>query len=195
MLGLIFGTIGLLVAGASMPAAAQPPEGQRAGAVDPAAVAAFERMSDYVAGLKAFEIKTSYSFDILAKNQQTISIDGAGRYLAKRPDKLFADVENDLFGRAYIYDGKTFTIVSKGEKYYAQVAAPATIRETLAEAAAKFGIEIPMADLFDLGTPHSPVHHLQSAFSAGKSEVDGVEADHWAFRTADRDWQILDPHR
>jgi hypothetical protein len=190
MLGLLFGAIGLLVAGAPTPAAAQPPAGARADIVDPAAVAAFERMSSYLAGLKTFEIKATYSFDILARNHQTITIDGAGRYLAKRPDRLFADVENDLFGRQYIYDGKTLTVVSKGEKYFAQVAVPATIRETLAEAAAKFAIEIPMADLFDLGTPHSPIHRLQSAFSAGRSEVDGVEADHWAFRTADRDWQV-----
>jgi hypothetical protein len=184
--GAVVAAIGLLLAGAVAPATAQ----RRPPRVDPAAVAAFERMSTYVAGLKAFELKTSYSFDIIAKNRQVISVDGVGHYLARRPDKLAADVDNDLFARKYIYDGKTLTIASKGEAYYAQVAAPPTIREMLAAAATQFAVEIPIADLFDLGTPDNPVRQARFAFHIGTSMVDGLEAEHWAFRGRERDWQL-----
>ena len=51
-------------------------------------------------------------------------------------------------------------------------------------------IEIPIADLFDLGTAHSPINRLRSAFLVGKSEVEGTEADHFAYRGRDRDWQL-----
>jgi hypothetical protein len=189
-LGLVAAALSLLIAGTFSPAMAQRRGSPPPGRIDPAAVTAFNRMSDYVAGLKTFEIKTSYSFDVVAKNRQTISLDGAGHYLARRPDKLSADIENDLFGRKYVYDGKTLTIVSKGEKYYAQVKAPPSIREMLAAAAADFAVEIPIADLFDLGTAHGPIDRLRSAFLVGKSEVEGTEADHFAFRGRDRDWQL-----
>jgi hypothetical protein len=186
--GLVAAAVGLLVAVASTPAAAQ--QRLRPGRVDPAAIAAFERMSTYVAGLKAFELKTSYSFDVVAKNRQVISVDGVGHYLARRPDKLAADIDNDLFARKYFYDGKTLTIVSKGEKYYARVAAPPTIRDMLAAAAAQFAVEIPIADLFDLGTSNNPTRQARFAFRVGTSEVDGIEAEHWAFRGRERDWQL-----
>jgi hypothetical protein len=188
--GMALAAAGLLIAGSLTPAAAQRRAQPRAEFVDPAAIAAFNRMSEHVAALKAFEFKTSFSFDIVAKNKQTVSVEGLGHYLAKRPDKLAADIENDLFGRKYLYDGKTLSILSKGEKYYAQIATAPTIREMLAAMAAQFAIEIPVADLFDLGTPHSPVYNLRSAFFVGKSEVDGIEADHWAFRSSARDWQL-----
>jgi hypothetical protein len=158
--------------------------------IDPAAVAAFGRMSRHVAEMAAFEFKTTFSFDVVAKTGQTVTVDGIGHYRAKRPDKLAVEVDNDLFHRRYVYDGKTLAIVSPTEKFYAQVPVPATIREMLAKVATDHAVEIPVADLFDLGTDKDPVTSVRNAFFVGTTEIDGMAADHWAFRSTGRDWEL-----
>ncbi|KAA5602114.1 DUF2092 domain-containing protein [Blastochloris sulfoviridis] len=182
---IILGSVGS-VAAAPKPDAPPAP----AALIDPAALDAFNRMSSYVAALPAFEFRTTYAFDVVARNGQTITVDGTGHHLAKRPDKLAVEVENDLFTRRYVYDGKTLVVVSAGEPYYAQVAAQPTIRDTLARAAAEYALEIPGADLFDFGTPHSAANHVSSAFVVGAAEVDGIAAEHLAFRSETRDWEV-----
>jgi hypothetical protein len=188
---LISGSVGSV---AAAPKAKTPPAPARTEAptvlIDPAAVAAFNRMSGYVASLPAFEFRTTYAFDVVARNGQTITVDGTGHHLAKRPDKLAVEVENDLFTRRYLYDGKTLAVASPGEPYYAQVTARPTIREMLVGAAAEYALEIPGADLFDLGSPHSAANHVSSAFVVGTAQVDGIAADHLAFRSETRDWEV-----
>lgn len=181
----------VLIAGSFGPAVAaprsKPPVPSQ---IDPAVVAAFDRMSDYVAGLRSFELATTYSFDVVAKNGQTVTVDGTGHYLARRPDKLVATVRNDLFARTYVYDGKTLVVASPDEKYYARIPARPTIREMLADAAAEHAIEIPAADLFDLGTPDAASKRATGAFRVGTAMIGGVAADHYAFRSKDRDWEV-----
>jgi hypothetical protein len=158
--------------------------------IDPAAIEALEKMSDYVSKLESFQIDSTYSFDLVAGNGQTVTIEGTGHYLAKRPDKLFVKIENDLFARDYYYDGKTLTVVAPEEKYFAGHPVKPTIQEMLDDASSELGIQIPLADLFDLGTDKSPVNSLTSAFHVGTGIVDGAEADHFALQTADRNWEI-----
>ena len=158
--------------------------------IDPAVIEALQKMSDYVSKLENFQLDSTYSFDLVAGNGQTVTIDGTGRYLAKRPDKLAVKIENDLFARDYFYDGKTLTVVAPEEKYFAGHAAKPTIHEMLDNASNELGIEIPLADLFDLGTDKSAITSITSAFHVGTGIVDGVETDHFALQGADRNWEI-----
>ena len=158
--------------------------------VDPAVIEALEKMSDYVSKLESFQLDSTYSFDLVAGNGQTVTIDGTGHYLAKRPDKLFVKIENDLFARDYFYDGKTLTVVAPEEKYFAGHPAKPTIHEMLDNASSELGIQIPLTDLFDLGTDKSPITSITSAFHVGTGLVDGAEADHYALQSADRNWEI-----
>ena len=158
--------------------------------IDPAVIEALQKMSDYVSKLDSFQLDSTYSFDLVAGNGQTVTIDGTGKYLAKRPDKLNVKIENDLFARDYIYDGKTLTVVAPEEKYFAGHPAKPTIQEMLDNASSELGIEIPLTDLFDLGTDKSAIKSITSAFHVGTGIVDGAEADHYALQGADRNWEI-----
>ncbi len=158
--------------------------------IDPAVIEALQKMSDYVSKLDSFQLDSTYSFDLVAGNGQTVTIDGTGHYLAKRPDKLNVKIENDLFARDYIYDGKTLTVVAPEEKYFAGHPAKPTIQEMLDNASSEIGIEIPLTDLFDFGTDKSPIRSITSAFHVGTGIVDGAEADHYALQGADRNWEI-----
>ncbi|MDP9730974.1 UNVERIFIED_ORG: hypothetical protein QE446_000827 [Rhizobium sp. SORGH_AS260] len=69
-------------------------------------------------------------------------------------------------------------------------ATPATIKDTLEEAAQKYSLTFPLADLFSWGTPDAPIDIIREGFFVGHTYVNGKEADHWAFRGPDQDAEI-----
>jgi len=170
--------------------ATHPLHAQDAGAVDPAAIEAFERMSAYVGSLPSFRLDVTYSFDLISGEEQTITIDGTAKYRVRRPDRFLAEVSNDLFARNYIYDGTKLTVLAPEENYFAQADAAPTIREMLAASAARLGTVLPLADLFDLGTEDSPIHRVSHGYYVGEGEIDGAKTTHWAFRSEHRDWEL-----
>ncbi len=89
-----------------------------------------------------------------------------------------------------IYDGKTLVYASPDQNVYAEVPAPATIKDTLEEAAQKYSLTFPLADLFSWGTPDAPIDIIREGFFVGHTYVNGKEADHWAFRGPDQDAEI-----
>jgi hypothetical protein len=173
----------------------QPAQAQRRGPpevrTDPAVLASLKRMGDYVASVDRFEFKSAMSFDVVAGNGQTISVVGEGRYLAARPNKLRVDLNNSLFERSYFYDGRTFTVAASTDGYYGRTAARETIRDTLKMVARDFAIELPLADLFELGAPDSEFgRRIRSAFNVGEVVISGQTTEHLAFRTQDKDWEL-----
>ncbi|MFC7053329.1 DUF2092 domain-containing protein [Hansschlegelia quercus] len=170
---------------------AKPKHGERVQErVEPASIEALTRMGDYVGSLQSFAFDTASMIDVVAPNGQTFGIGGVGRYEAQRPDKLRVELKTDAFEREFFLDGKTFTVVAPAEGYYGELDAKPTIAETLNWMAKAFAIELPLADLFDLGTEDSPVKRIQSGFHVGPSTVDGVEAEHYAFRSHGHDWEV-----
>jgi hypothetical protein len=79
---------------------------------------------------------------------------------------------------------------SHGDKYYASVTAPPTIPAALEFAAQKYGLEVPLADLFFWGTDKAHLEDIQAAINVGPGSIDGVLCDHYAFRQEDVDWQL-----
>src|SRR4051812_19893470 len=53
-------------------------------AVEPAAIAALDRMSDYLKTLTSFEIVARTSQDLVTADDQKVQIDGVNRYLVQR---------------------------------------------------------------------------------------------------------------
>jgi hypothetical protein len=53
-----------------------------------------------------------------------------------------------------------------------------------------YGIETPLADLFDWGSDNPPVDEINDATSAGTARIDGVLCGHFAFRTDEVDWEV-----
>jgi hypothetical protein len=54
----------------------------------------------------------------------------------------------------------------------------------------RFGIEVPLSDLFVWGTPAAPLDKINSAMNAGQDFIGDDLCDHYAFRQGNVDWQI-----
>jgi hypothetical protein len=92
--------------------------------------------------------------------------------------------------RELIFDGRTVTLFSPAQKYYSRVELVDTLDGLVGRLQEKFGIEVPLADLFLWGTPAAPVERIESAMNAGQDYVGDDLCDHYAFRQGRFDWQI-----
>jgi hypothetical protein len=160
-------------------------------AVAPEALQALKRMSAYLATLKAIGLTTKTSLDVVTTRGERLQLDGVARYTVRRPDGFVIHVDTDSKKRAFYYDGKHFTVYAPELGYYATAPAPPTIRQTLDAIEAKFGIELPLEDLFRWNDPtDNPAQNLTSGFYVGTATLDGVQTDHYAFRQPKVDWQV-----
>ena len=187
------GCVAVLIIGASGdPSSAQPTsiEAIEPETVDPEAVAALRRMSDYLSALKGFELTANSSLDVITVHDQRLQMDGVIQYKVKRPG-IRVDYNSDKKNRQFFYDGTTFTIYSPTLKFYASAPAPATNQEFMKAVYDKFGISLPLEDLFRWSDgDDSDIKALTSGFSVGTATIDGVHTDHWAFRQGDYDWEV-----
>lgn len=171
--------------------AASPAAPAAASDIEPEAVEALKRMSAYLGTLTAFEVKGDSTFDIALNDGQRVQIDEHSNIKVRRPNGFVIERTSDYKDRRFYYDGKKLTVYSPRTTYYAQVDAPATIAQTLDAVSDKYGIELPLTDLFRWSEPGGGrADKLQSAFHVGKATIGGVPTDHYVFREGDVDWQI-----
>jgi hypothetical protein len=161
------------------------------GVIEDVAVDALRKMSNYLMQQSTLQITTQGSLDVVTNDGQRIQLDGGTTYKIRRPGFVI-DYVSDMKSRRFIYDGKTFTIYSPKLGYYASVAAPPTNREVLDTIYNKFGISLPLVDLFRWGEGASSdrVKALQSAYDVGPATIDGAETEHYAYREAGVDWEV-----
>jgi hypothetical protein len=160
-------------------------------AVLPEALAALKKMGGFLHSLKAFTLRADTSTDeVLDDSGQKIQFNSVVEYSVRPPDRLRADVVADRKHQQFFYDGKTLTLYGQRVHYYASIPTPPTIRETLTVAAQKYGLEVPLADLFFWGTDQADLEDITAAINVGPSWIGGVLCDHYAFRQESVDWQI-----
>jgi len=160
------------------------------GAIDSKAVNALRSMGAYLRTLNSFSVNVKGAKDEVMDDGQKILISGTVNYLVRRPDRLRAEINTDRKQRTIYYDGKQMTLFAPRMHYYSTVAAPPTIMQMLDTVRAKYGVELPIADLFLWGTPNDGVKDLRQARYIGPSSVDGIDTDQYAFRQEGTDWQI-----
>ena len=161
------------------------------GVIEDGAIDALKEMSAYLMSATTLGITSQGSMDAVTSDGQRIQLDGSTRYKVRRPGFVI-DYTSDIKSRRFIYDGKTFTVYSPKLGFYASVPAPPTNREVLDTIYEKFGIALPLEDLFRWGDGSTVdrIQALRSAYEVGPATVDGVATDHFAFREADVDWEV-----
>lgn len=197
-----------LFAFAATPACAKSPEDQANDQAEPAkedsakadevkpvveagATDALKEMSNFLKSADTLEIDTVGSLDVVTNNGQRIQMEGTTNYKVRKPGFVI-DYRSDIKNRRFIYDGKSFTVHSPKLGFYATVPAPATNREVLEAIYKKFGIALPLEDLFRWGegSTEDRLKSLESAYKVGIATIDGTVTDHYAFREPNIDWQL-----
>lgn len=158
--------------------------------VEPELIVALDTMGAYLASLESFGLVSTFGTEVVLDNAQNVEIGGTASYVVRRPDRLRVNLVSDFGEREFIYDGETLYVVSPRENVFGEVGVGPTIKEMLETVAYHLGIEVPMADLFDWGTEDAPIDAVLEGFLVGNAQLEGVTTKHWAFRTANKDFQI-----
>lgn len=187
---LVAGLAGIALPLAAAPAP-PPAASTDAGERDPEALAALDRMGAALRGLKQFSLTSDASTEVVLEDGQKIELDGVVTYKVKAPNQLFLELRSDRQLRQLIYDGNALTVYSPRLKYYAQVdGVGASLGELVDQAATRYGIEMPLADMFLWGTDKAPKTAIRNALHIGGGTVDGEPVEQYAFKQDAVDWQV-----
>jgi hypothetical protein len=183
------GILFLLSAGFSAAVRAQTPAADESGTKEPDALKALKAMAIYLRSLKDFQVLGAITDEIVLTDGQKVQVTKTTNLLVQVPNRLMADIDGDQGAKIYFYNGKEFSIFAKDQGYYASVPTAAkTLKELVNNLDNKYGVEIPLADLFLWGDGNEA--DLTSAIDIGPSEVDGITCEHYAYRQEGLDWQV-----
>jgi hypothetical protein len=159
-------------------------------AVDPKAVDALDCMGAFLRAQQSFTVHLATDTDYVLDSGQKVRLGETGQISVRRPNKLHAEVVSPRKERSFFYDGKTFTMWGPRVAMYAAVPAEPTLKDTADMLEDRYGLELPMVDIFRWGTDEDSTNELTAATYVGKATIDGVETDQYAFRQPGLDWQI-----
>jgi hypothetical protein len=140
-------------------------------AIDPDAMEALNKMGAYLRSLKSFQVTGNITNDDVLQDGQIVQNASKVDLLAAKPNRMRVEVTSDEKHRLFLYDGKNFTVFGRLVNYYATVPAPPTIRELFTDIEDKYGIELPLVDLFKWGTDDADIKKITSAVDIGPTTV------------------------
>jgi hypothetical protein len=182
--------LSLLLAGPAAQAQTAAPAATPANPVDPASVQALRDMGAHLQTLKRFRVTTDLSGERVLADGQKLTHSASATMDVARPDRLRATMRSARSQRVLYFDGTNATLYTPALKVYSTVELNDTLAGLVEKLENRFGIEVPLSDLFVWGTPAAPLNKIESAMNAGQDFIGDDLCDHYAFRQGNVDWQI-----
>ncbi|UVE16218.1 DUF2092 domain-containing protein [Pseudomonas sp. LS44] len=157
---------------------------------EPRALDALQKMSDYMRSLQRFQISADSTTDQVLDSGQTIQFSHHTELKAERPNRLQVTVSDGLHRRSLYYDGNHFVVYGDLHNYYSRLVAPPNIDSLLEQLEGRYGIQLPLADLFYWSNDRSLRDNIHSAAYIGTEKLAGKTCEHYAYRQDGIDWQL-----
>ena len=161
-----------------------------ASAVDPASIQALKDMGAHLQTLKRFQVSTELTGERVLVDGQKLQHSATATLDVERPNRVRARIASARADREIVYDGKAVTLSDLVQKHHATFAFNDTIGALIIVLEDRYGVEMPLYDLFLWGTPGAPVDDIDSAMNAGQDFIGDDLCDQYAFRQGNFDWQI-----
>src|SRR5436190_7087458 len=188
---LLISLLAMPLAGLNAFAQTPPPGSGDPAAVDPASIQALKDMGAFLQTLKRFRVTTELTGERVLADGQKLEHSAVADMDVARPNKIRALMHSARSERELVYDGQAVTLYAPAQKYYSTVAFSGTIGELIDVLEQRYGVQLPLSDLFLWGTPAAPLDKIVSAMNAGQDFVGDDLCDHYAFRQAQINWQLL----
>ncbi|TRW14775.1 DUF2092 domain-containing protein [Glacieibacterium frigidum] len=188
LLAVVAGAISVAAVAKPVPAPVSKP------GLTPEAKAALSSMGTYLRSLKSFEVTADGTGDV-AQDGQSLEYDARLRYVVALPDRMFAEVSTGSQQRQLYYDGLKLTVSAPEINYYADMPLSGSLAVLLDRAAAEYGIELPLHQLFLWGDAKRPVEWPTSGFKVGTTRCGVAICDQYAFRQPGLDYGMSSARR
>jgi hypothetical protein len=154
------------------------------------AAQALNKLGAYLRTLQSFRIDADSVTDAVLTTGQNVGFLHHTELLVQEPDKVKAVITGSRAPKGLVYDGHSFVLFNDTHNYYSKVPAPSTIRQLVADADQKYGVELPLVDLFEWGRQPDDEKALTSALFIGLDKVDGKWCNHYAYQQPGLDWEL-----
>jgi len=161
-----------------------------AAAVDPATIQALKNMGAHLQSLQRFRVTNELSGERVLTDGQKLQHMASASIDVQRPNRLHVKMSSARSEREMFYNGKEVTLFTPAQKYYATVPFDGSLGDLANALQTRYGVDLPLADLFVLGTPAARLDTVDSAMNAGQDFVGADLCDHYAIRQGNFDWQI-----
>lgn len=175
---------------AQTPPVSAPAAPPAANPVDPASIQALKDMGAHLQTLKRFGVSTQLTGERVLADGQKLQHAATADMDVERPNKLRVRMFSARAERELFYDGKTVTLWTPAQNFYSTVPFTETLDVLVKRLEERYGVEIPLSDMFLWGTAAAPLEKMESAMNAGQDFVGKDLCDHYAFRQGLLDWQI-----
>ncbi len=153
---------------------------QVANAVDPKSIQSLKDMGVHLQTLTRFQVSTELTGERVLDDGQKLQHSATANIEAVRPNMLRARMFSARAEREIFYDGKLATISIPAQKAYSTVEFTGNLGELVSKLEDRYGIEIPMSDMFLWGTSAAPLDNIDSAMNAGQDFIGKDLCDHYA---------------
>jgi hypothetical protein len=159
-------------------------------AVDAEADRMLRQMTDYLAGLQSFTLRSSVVDEVAMKSGEKIQSTSDSDIAVQRPNKLKSTQRGGGERLGFWYDGKTMTVACKPNNSYETVAAPTTLDATIDKMRKAFQVDAPGADLLYSRPYDILMEQVVSGHVVGHETINGVSTNHLGFEGEEVDWQV-----
>ena len=174
--------------GAAAETAAEPPAVERR--IDETAAKYMRAACEHLKTQQAFSVHAEGTLEEIFRSGRRVQHSRGITLTFKRPDRLRANIEFDKGRREFYYDGKSVAITDVDAKVYGRFDAPSTTEEMLDDAIARFGVEMPLADLVSAEPCGALESAVERGWYLGKHYFAGGYYHHMLFSSPDVDLQV-----
>jgi hypothetical protein len=177
---------------AGAPAAQVAPAGQAETAFDAKAEAVLKAMSEFLRAQPRLVVACERVAEGVTYDNEKVQLVSQITVQTERPGKFRADAE--LASRRLIWcavNGRAIGVCEPDKRATeTKGLEPATIDGMVDAIASRYGISMPLADLFVADPLSSFKAHAVSGRHVGQARIGGVLCDHLAYRAEKLDWQL-----
>ncbi|MBN1346422.1 MAG: DUF2092 domain-containing protein [Phycisphaerae bacterium] len=171
-------------------ASSKPAEAPAAQVATPDPLAILMQMSKHLAQLDRFIMGASETIEMVTESGQKIEVANERTIYVQRPNAVVADAKGDEIDKRVWYDGKTLTVLDRASNLYSRIETPGTIDATLDMLHKRYGMTLPLADLFYADVFGSHADRIGRGTYVGEHKVGPHTCHHLAFSKESIDWEI-----
>jgi hypothetical protein len=163
----------------------------KAAPIDPTAIAAINRMGDYLRTLKTFSIHADTTTDEVLPSGPKLQFGGTIDLTYRDQDGVhIVSRRDDRDDSRFFYNGKLLTVWVEARKAYAGIVAPATLGATLELVKEKYDVSFPLGGVLLMAARGDLLKDVKAGVMIGTGRIAGVDCDHLGFHQDGVDWQI-----
>lgn len=147
-------------------------------------------MAEFLGAQQTIQFTFDSDIEVVTPELEKIQFTSSGEALLSRPNHLKAHRVGGYADVEMYYDGKALSVYSKNLNGYATFEGEGNVDELIISLRSGLGVAMPGADLL-ISQPYDILMaDVIEAKHIGRGVVDGLEAEHLAFRNFDTDWQL-----